>query len=633
MALMSIRDIRMGFGQEDVLEDVSLQIEERERICLIGRNCEGKTTLMKIIYGSLEPLSGQIVRKPGLSIAMLEQTVPVGIGGTVFHAVAAGLGRRGKLLEEYHEASHQLATDDSKPAMDKLCRLQNELETHNAWHTHLQVDTVISHLKLDADAEVSTLSAGLKRRVLLARALVLEPDILLLDEPTNHLDVDSIVWLEEFLENYPATLIFVTHDRMFLRKLSTRIVNIDRGRVSSWQCDYDTFIKRRQCQLDAELSEQKLFDKKLAQEETWIRTGVKARRTRNEGRVRELFKMRELRRQRRAAVGKVRFQTHTAEISGDLVIETIGVSFAYPNADKKTAPKIIDNFTTTIMRGDKIGVIGPNGSGKTTLLKILLGLLKPTDGVVKLGTKLEISYFDQLHAQLDENKPVWENVADGYSSIRINGKEKNVVGYLQDFLFTPQQARNLVQHLSGGERNRLLLAKLFAKPSNVLVLDEPTNDLDMETLELLEELLVEYKGTVLLVSHDRAFINDVVTGTFALEGKGNVSEYVGGYDDWIRQRKIEQFEPEVKPGKSDKPEAASPAVTKKKLSYKEQKELDSLHLKIEQTEQELASLHAQMAQPAFYKQSSETIAKVVQQVQQLDEQLRRVYARWEKLES
>jgi ATP-binding cassette subfamily F protein uup len=496
----------------------------------------------------------------------------------------------------------------------------------------LQVDTVISHLKLDADAEVSTLSAGLKRRVLLARALVLEPDILLLDEPTNHLDVDSIVWLEEFLENYPATLIFVTHDRMFLRKLSTRIVNIDRGRASSWQCDYDTFVKRRQSQLDAELSEQALFDKKLAQEETWIRTGVKARRTRNEGRVRELLKMRELRRQRRAAVGKVRFQTHVTEISGDLVIETIGVSFAYPNADKKTAPKIIDNLTTTIMRGDKIGVIGPNGSGKTTLLKLLLGLLKPTDGVVKLGTKLGIAYFDQLHAQLDDNKAVWENVADGYSSIKINGREKNVVGYLQDFLFTPQQARNLVQHLSGGERNRLLLAKLFAKPSNVLVLDEPTNDLDMETLELLEELLVEYKGTVLLVSHDRAFINDVVTGTFVLEGKGKVSEYVGGYDDWIRQRKVEPLEMASALSKPEKSEAAAPAVAKKKLSYKEQKELDSLQLKIQQTERELASLHEQMAQPTFYKQSSEIITKATQRVQQLDEQLSQMYARWEQLE-
>jgi ATP-binding cassette subfamily F protein uup len=342
--------------------------------------------------------------------------------------------------------------------------------------------------------------------------------------------------------------------------------------------------------------------------------------------------MRELRRQRRAAVGKVRFETHATEISGDLVIETIGVSFAYPNADKKTTPKIIDNLTTTIMRGDKIGVIGPNGSGKTTLLKLLLGLLRPTDGVVKLGTKLEIAYFDQLHAQLDENKSVWENVADGYSSIRINGREKNVVGYLQDFLFTPQQARNLVQHLSGGERNRLLLARLFAKPSNVLVMDEPTNDLDMETLELLEELLVEYKGTVLLVSHDRAFINDVVTGTFVLEGRGRISEFVGGYDDWIRQRKAAPLEPALSLSKPEKSETAAPAAAKKKLSFKEQKELESLHPQIEKAERELASLHEQMAQPAFYKQSSEAIAKIAQQVQQLDEQVAALYARWEQLE-
>jgi ATP-binding cassette subfamily F protein uup len=561
---------------------------------------------------------------------MLEQTVLPGIQGTIFQMVSERLGRRGQLLKEYHEAARQLAIEDTRPFMDKLNRLQHELETQNAWHVHLQIETVISHLKLNADAEVSTLSAGLKRRVLLARALVLEPDILLLDEPTNHLDVDSIVWLEEFLEKFPGTLIFVTHDRMFLRKLSTRIVNIDRGGVTCWQCDYDTFLKRRQSQLDAELQSQELFDKKLAQEETWIRTGIRARRTRNEGRVRELMKMRQLRRQRREVVGKVRFQAHEADISGERVIEANGVSFAYndPIRQGVSSVKIIDSFTTTIMRGDKIGIIGPNGSGKTTLLKVLLGLLEPAEGTVKPGTKLEIAYFDQLHAQLDDNKSVWENVADGYSSIFINGKEKNVIGYLQDFLFTPQQARNRVQHLSGGERNRLLLAKVFAKPSNVLVLDEPTNDLDMETLELLEELLIEYKGTVLLVSHDRAFLNNVVTGTFVLEGRGRVSEYVGGYDDWIRQRKIE--EPDTQPIKKEKP-AAQPAV-QKKLSYKEQKELQSLHAKIEQVEQKLSSLHEQMAQPAFYKQASTAIADVARQVQELEEQLKALYARWEELE-
>jgi ATP-binding cassette subfamily F protein uup len=621
---MNIHDVSMSFGQAPVLDHVSLQIEESERICLIGRNGEGKTTLMKMIQGTLEPLTGRIVRKPGLTITMLEQTVPLGMRGSVYQAVSEGLGRRGQLLQEYHDTSRRLAGEDTQEVMNKLGRLQHELETHNAWHVHQQVDTVISHLKLPADADVDTLSAGLKRRVLLARALVLEPDILLLDEPTNHLDVDSIVWLEEFLGKFPGTLIFVTHDRMFLQKLSTRIVNIDRGQITCWQCDYDTFLKRRQSQLDAEAQQEALFDKKLAQEEAWIRKGIKARRTRNEGRVRQLEKMRQLRQQRRYAVGQVRFETHQAQMSGELVMDVNVVSFAY-----ETAPdnKVVDGFSTMIMRGDKIGVIGPNGSGKTTLLKLLLGLLEPTEGTVKLGTKLEIAYFDQLHAQLDDNKSVWENVADGYSSIIINGREKNVVGYLQDFLFTPAQARNQVQHLSGGERNRLLLARLFAKPSNVLVLDEPTNDLDMETLELLEELLVEYQGTVLLVSHDRAFLNGVVTGTFVLEGHGRVAEYVGGYDDWLRQRKIA----EPQSVKKEKPTAQSAA--KKKLSYKDQKELDSLHVKIEQAEQQLAALHQQMAQPAFYKQAAPAIAAMAQQAREAEAQLFSLYKRWEQLES
>jgi ATP-binding cassette subfamily F protein uup len=626
MALMNIHDVSMSFGQAPVLDHVSLQIEENERICLIGRNGEGKTTLMKIIHGTLEPLTGNMVRRPGLAVAMLEQTVPLGLHGTVYQAVSEGLGRRGQLLQEYHDTSRQLADDHTLALTNKLDRLQHELETHNAWHVHQQVDTVISHLKLNADAQVNTLSAGLKRRVLLARALVLEPDILLLDEPTNHLDVDSIVWLEEFLGKFQGTLIFVTHDRMFLRKLSTRIVNIDRGQTTCWQCNYDTFLKRRQSQLDAEAQQEALFDKKLAQEEAWIRKGIKARRTRNEGRVRQLEKMRQIRRQRRCAVGQVRFESHQAQVSGELVMEVSAVSFAYETVLDK---KIINSFSTMIMRGDKIGVIGPNGSGKTTLLKLLLGLLEPIEGTVKLGTKLEIAYFDQLHAQLDDLKTVWENVADGYSSIFINGREKNVVGYLQDFLFTPAQARNQVQHLSGGERNRLLLAKLFAKPSNVLVLDEPTNDLDMETLELLEELLVDYQGTVLLVSHDRAFLNDVVTGTFVLEGQGRVAEYVGGYDDWLRQRKVEA--PRSQPAKKEKPTAQS--AVKKKLSYKEQKELDSLHVKIEQAEQQLASLHQQMAQPAFYKQAASAITAIAQQAQDTEARLNSMFARWEELES
>jgi len=582
--------------------------------------------------GDLEPVSGQIVRQPGLKIAMLDQKVPRGIHGTVYEEVSRGLGPRGRLLKEYHDTSRLVAESEQPELLARLDRIHRQIETEDAWHVHQIVDTVISHLKLDPDAEVSTLSAGLKRRVLLARALALEPDILMLDEPTNHLDVDSIVWLEQFLESYPATIIFVTHDRMFLRKLSTRILDIDRGSLSSWRCDYDSFVSRKQAQLEAEASQNKLFDKKLAQEETWIRSGIKARRTRNEGRVRALLKLRDQYRKRRTVVGKVKMQALAAPLSGDMVIDVNGVSFAYT----RNGERIIDNFTATIMRGDKIGIIGPNGSGKTTLLKLLLGELKTTDGTIRLGTNLEIAYFDQLHAQLEDNKAVWENVADGYSSITINGQSRHVVGYLQDFLFTPEQARSLVSTLSGGERNRLLLARLFAKSSNVLVLDEPTNDLDMETLELLEELLIDYAGTVLLVSHDRAFLNNVVTGTFALEGHGKVKEYAGGYDDWLRQRPVAVPPVEEtslpKPAKEKSPRPAELGA-KKKLNYKEQRELESLTQQIEAMEQQQARLHEQMADPAFYKHPVDIIAATAAQAQQIDQQLKSAYTRWEQLES
>ncbi|MHC4552388.1 MAG: ATP-binding cassette domain-containing protein [Planctomycetota bacterium] len=627
MALLSLRDISMSFGQAPVLEDVSLQIEPGERICLIGRNGEGKTTLMRIINGELEPLTGEVVRQPGIKIAMLDQKVPADISGSVYDVIANGLGDKGILLKEYHEVSRQLAETGVDELLARLDRIQHKVEAEGAWHAHQLVDTIISQLKLDADAEVSTLSAGLKRRVLLGRALALEPDLLMLDEPTNHLDVDSIVWLEGFLEKAAGTLLFVTHDRMFLRKLSTRIVDVDRGRVKSWQCRYDDYVERKQTMLEAEARENEQFDKKLSQEEVWIRKGIQGRRTRNEGRVRELMKMREQRRGRRKVVGKVRMQAHQAEVSGEMVVQALGIDFTYPGG----SDLLVKHFTTMIMRGDKFGVIGPNGSGKTTLLKVLLGELKATDGRLKKGTKLQIAYFDQLHRQLDESKSVWENVADGYSSIRMNGREKNVVGYLQDFLFTPQQARNRVSNLSGGERNRLLLAKLFAKPSNVLVLDEPTNDLDMETLELLEELLVGYTGTVLLVSHDRAFLNNVVTGTFVLEGQGRVKEYVGGYDDWLRQHNqqlAEQAPESVVKEKKTKPKPQQ----KKKLSYKEQKELEALPVRIEELETEIADLHEQMAKPEFYKQQPEEIAKTADRTKQLEEELTGCYDRWEQLE-
>jgi ATP-binding cassette subfamily F protein uup len=626
MALLSLFDVRMAFGAAPVLDGVCLQIEPGERICLIGRNGEGKTTLMKILHGILEPLEGQIVRRPGLQTAMLQQTVPTGIRGSVFEVVSEGLGRRSQLLQDYHRLSRRLAVEGAPDLMKQLDRLQQQIEAAGAWHARQQVETVISHLKLDPEAETSTLSAGLKRRTLLALALVLEPDILLLDEPTNHLDIDSIVWLEEFLKNLPSAVVFVTHDRSFVQSLSTRIVDIDRGRVTSWQCSYADFTVRKQAQLDAEAGENRRFDKKLAQEEAWIRTGIQARRTRNEGRVRELMKMREQRRQRRQLAGKVKIQTQSVQTSGRLVLDVLGVSFSYDRRDE--SKRIIDNFTATIMKGDKIGLIGPNGCGKTTLLKVLLGELRPTDGTIRRGTHLEVAYFDQLHAQLDENRTVWENVADGYSTITWNGAGRSVVGYLQDFLFPPRQAAALVSTLSGGERNRLLLARLFAKPANVLVLDEPTNDLDIETLELLEELLVQYEGTVLLVSHDRTFLNNVVTGTYVFEGAGRIREYVGGYDDWLRQRPAPARPAEPK----EKKERSRPTPNPNKMSYREKRELEALPAQIEERERQLADLTERMARPDFYKQDSALIAETAQSIGRLQEELARLYERWQQLE-
>jgi ATP-binding cassette subfamily F protein uup len=643
MALISLRDITMSFGAAPVLDGVSLQIEPGERICLVGRNGEGKSTLMSVISGRLEALSGQIVVAPGLKIGTLSQKVPLDLPGTVFEEVAGGLGDQGKLLRDYHELGRKVAAEPAPELLKKLDQLHHKIEAGDAWSMHLRVETVLTHLKLDeaADREVSTLSAGLKRRVLLARALVLEPDILLLDEPTNHLDVDSIVWLEEFLKNFPGSILFVTHDRMFVRKLATRILDLDRGQLTSWNCGYDDYAARKQAQLEVEAAENRHFDKKLAQEEVWIRKGIQARRTRNMGRVRELMEMREKRRQRRTLTGKVKLKANELPVSGQMIIEALGISFAYKPQGEQGGQtvRIMENFTATVMKGDKIGLIGPNGCGKTTLLKVLLGLLRPTDGAIRWGTNLEIAYFDQLHSQLDESKSVWENVADGYSTIVFNGKSRNVVGYLEDFLFPPRQSRSLVSTLSGGERNRLLLARLFSKPANIFVLDEPTNDLDVETLELLEELLSDYAGTVLLVSHDREFLNRVVTSTYVFEGDAKVKEYVGGYDDWVRQKNEKRITEEAglppketrQSWKADK-KAAAELNGKRKLSYKEQKELDALPAEIDRLEQELAALHARMADPAFYKQTPETIAQSAARTQEIETALAAAFARWEELE-
>ncbi len=628
MPLITLRNIQLGFGGPPLLDGIDLSIERGDRICLLGRNGAGKSSLMKLIAGELPADDGERVVEQGIRIMRLTQEVPEGLGGSVFDVVAGGLGKAGELMREYHRLSLALAHDHSPQLLEQFSRVQHELEAANGWQTEQQVETVLSRLGLDADLEFAELSGGLKRRVLLARALVLAPDLLLLDEPTNHLDIASIEWLEEFMLGYAGTLLFVTHDRMFLRRLATRIIELDRGRLTDWPGDYDNFLRRKAELLNAEEKENERFDKRLAQEEVWIRQGIKARRTRNEGRVRALKAMREERRARREQQGKVKMALQSAEKSGKLVVEAEHVDYAWD-----TKP-VIRDFSTTILRGDKIGIIGPNGSGKSTLLGLLLGRLTPDSGSIRFGTRIEVAYFDQLRAALDEDKTVRDNVAGGSDKVTVNGRDKHIIGYLQDFLFTPDRANTPVRALSGGERNRLLLAKLFTRACNVLVMDEPTNDLDAETLDLLEELLLDYQGTLLLVSHDRAFLNNVVSSTLVFEGDGRVNEYVGGYDDWLRQRQA----PETAAKKVEKPKLAEtqpPAQAKqaqKKLSYKDQRELELLPKRIEALEAELGSVQAKMADPAFY-QGGGDIAVVKQRMDELESALTTAYARWEELES
>ena len=627
MALLGIQDVSVGFGGPPLLEHMNLQIAHGERICLLGRNGTGKSTLMKLICGDIEPESGSVSRASSLSVSYLTQVVPSGLRGTVFDIVSEGLGPRGELLAEYHLLSHRIATEPhNKNLLGQLDKLQHRLDIEGGWQLNHRVEMIVEKIKLDADAQLENLSAGMKRRVLLAQAIVREPDILLLDEPTNHLDIEAITWLEEFLSQYSGTLMFVSHDRAFVKKLATRIVELDRGRLMRYDCNYETYRVRKEEVLGAEAVENALFDKKLAQEEVWIRKGIKARRTRNEGRARALKKMREGRRQRKELTGTVRMQLQDAQLSGRLVIEAKAISFAY-----KPDESIIRDFSTLIMRGDKIGVLGPNGSGKTTLIRILLKELAAQQGTVRYGTNLEVAYFDQSHAQLDCEKSVYENIADGSETLVINGAPRHIIGYLQDFLFTPGQSRSSVANLSGGERNRLLLARLFARPSNILVLDEPTNDLDIETLDLLEEFLLNYSGTVLLVSHDRNFLNNVVTSTLALEGDGVVKEYVGGYDDWLRQTKILRSQQPPKNAPAKKIETKQTSEQPRKLSFKEKKEIEAIPNLIETLETEQRQLHDAMADPDFYKQGTD-IATVAARVQELKQQLETAYARWQVLE-
>jgi ATP-binding cassette subfamily F protein uup len=629
MALVSLQEVKVSFGGPLLLEGVDLSMDKGERVCLVGRNGTGKSTIMKLITGEVKPDHGKIVFQQGVRITLLTQEVPHNVQGSVFDVVSSAFGEQGKLLADYHHVSAKLAHDHSEKLMAELEDVQHKFEAAGGWQMQQRVDAILSRLQLPEDAEFSELSGGLKRRVLLAKALAGEPDLLLLDEPTNHLDIDAIAWLEEFLRTFGGTLLFVTHDRMLLQKVATRIVDLDRGRLTSWPGNYQTYLELKQAALDAEAVENAKFDKKLAAEEVWIRQGVKARRTRNEGRVRALQALRRTRSERREVEGAARMQLQEAERTGKLVIEAQGVTFGY------NGRPVVRDLSTTIIRGDKVGIIGPNGSGKTTLLKILLGDLKPQTGSIRLGTNLEVAYLDQHRAQLDDEKTVQDNVAFGSDHVTINGIRRHVIGYLQDFLFSPARARSPVKVLSGGERNRLLLAKLFTKPSNVLVLDEPTNDLDIETLDLLEELLMDYAGTVLLVSHDRAFINDVVTSTLALEGEGRVNEYVGGYDDWLRQNRKKDDAAVAVPVKAvEKKEAPRPQPAKtRKLSFKEQKELDELPKRIAELECEQEKILAAMIDPDFYRKNGAKVSEYTARLEALKKDLAQSYARWEELEA
>ena len=621
MALINLRRITVGFGSPLLIDGIDLQIEKGERVCLVGRNGVGKSTLMKVISGAIQPDGGEITVQQGIKITRLTQEVPQDITGTVFEVIGGGLGDIYKLLADYHNVSRTLGEDGGEKALAEFERIHHELDTKGGWQANQMVETVISKLRLPADMDFSALSGGYKRRVLLGRALVSAPDLLLLDEPTNHLDIESIGWLEEFLLGYGGAILFVTHDRMLLRKLATRIIELDRGRLTSWQCDYGNYIERKEALLNSEAQQNALFDKKLSEEEIWIRQGVKARRTRNEGRVRALQDMRRLRSERRELEGNAKMKLQEAELSGKLVIEAKGISYSYDEGSS-----IVKDFSTTIARGDKVGIIGPNGSGKSTLLKLLLGKLEPVKGTVRLGTRLEVAYFDQHRAVLDEERTVRDNIGDGNDQVIIDGKPRHIIGYLQDFLFSPSRARTPVKALSGGERNRLLLAKLFTRPSNVLVMDEPTNDLDSETLDLLEELLLDYPGTVLLVSHDRAFLNNVATSTLVFEKHG-LNEYIGGYDDWLRQRPKDVEEKDEKRRNREKPKK-----DKAKTGFKEERELSDLPAKIEALEAEQHKLFEKMAAPDFFRQGKKT-AEAKTRMEEVESELADSYSRWEELEA
>jgi len=634
MTLLKLTDVSLAYGTHPLLDGVSWQIARGERVCIIGRNGTGKSSMLSLVKGSQLPDDGEIWRAPGLKIGELPQELPLADERTVFDVVAEGLSGVGQLLAEYHHLSQNIRDDAD---LDKLMHVQQALEAKDGWRLQQLVDSTLSRLQLPADKTLAELSGGWRRRVLLAQALVSEPDLLLLDEPTNHLDIGAIAWLEEALLGFNGAVLFITHDRAFLQNLATRILELDRGHMIDWNGDYASFLVHKEQQMAAEETANALFDKKLAQEEVWIRQGIKARRTRNEGRVRALKALRVERSERRDKQGKANIQIETAEKSGKQVIVVEHASFAHPGGEP-----LIRDFSMVLQRGDRIGLLGANGTGKTTLLKLLLDDLQPTSGKVEAGTKLEVAYFDQLRHQLDLEKTVIDNVAEGRDFISIDGQSRHVLSYLGDFLFSPQRARTPVKALSGGERARLLLARLFSKPANLLVLDEPTNDLDVETLELLEEVLLSFQGTVLMVSHDRAFLDNVVTSTLVFEGNGVVREYVGGYEDWLRQGGsprllgVAETLAEAKEAKAAAAPVAPAAVeappAKKKLSYKLQRELEALPSKIDEAEKAIEALQAEISGATFYQQPAETTAAVLARLESLQQELDGLLERWAELE-